>query len=401
MIKHVTVNGVPLNQLCVRDLYNQSWFSQEFWQLDSDLFGPTPLKSILLNMNLYEYIRNMVYHIIAATTPGPDFSMINALSFHHKMSNHLPYFTVFQMMLNEVQAKGARLYLNMELVSVERGNGGSAHPKYELSFASGDTISTRMVILNLPSMALNKLSSDSVIFTEATPSVLESLRAPLNNLIDLSKTYLYYSDAWWLRHGLDRGRYVSTEPHIGELRYHDGQVECPSYGHCRGVLQASFTFREKTDANRNFALQSPLNVFRPTDPMGQMFLDRVSSAVKSLHPDLNDIPDPDFAVVSNWPRNGGAPGPLAVTPNGQYSSNVLRPLPNDNIFICNVDYGQLAGFAEGSLRMAEKIVGRYFGQIGFPSQQYSIAAPSWLVDATSPYESYPRTWYYANVLVDN
>jgi len=385
-VKNFEFNGIPLNKLNLRQLIAAGMpFSEEYLALDEALFGTSPTKDMLLNMNLYEFVRNMIYHEIASKgfggLPGGGYRV---------MTGNKAYWTVFQEMLDDFQARGGNVLFGYNLVQIDKHPSGTR--PYRLGFANGETLTSQFVVLNTEAQTVKHLLQTSAILAQASEATKQALAQPLYNPVDVIKVYFYYNDAWWLDAGLTSGTIFSTDPEIGTLRYHDGRFECNNDG-CRGVLLTSFTFRESSDAFGGFGLTRALNVFRPNDPLYHVLKGGALPAVQRLHPDLV-VPAPDSIIVAKWPSIGGAPGP-SNCPAGEASARTLRPLPDENIFIANVDYGQSPGFAEGSLRSAEKIVRRFFPAANFnvPEgvHQFTVEKPSWL----------EVNWYNANIMVDN
>jgi hypothetical protein len=251
--------------------------------------------------------------------------------------------------------------------------------KYLLLFTNGKIVIADKVILNIGTWNFNKhLDKDNnILFTD--PAVTDNLRA-VYALAELSatKVFLHYEQAWWIKAGLTKGT-VQTDEMFRVMRFHGGHVLCSNPSNvdtCRGLFFASYQllhiheFKSLDWQNVAPDGSSNLYVVRNNNSRDAFMLDMMhTNLMKIVAPIVNftdSIAKPTFALFANWfedPWNkcGAYPGVMQVTP-GTQEATAIRPLPNEDIFIAQIDWmTSFNGFAEASLIMAERVASKYFG----------------------------------------
>jgi len=258
--------------------------------------------------------------------------------------------------------------------------------KYLVKFTNGKTAVAEKVILNIGLWNFQKHldKHDNILFDNVSPN-LKAIYAISE--LSATKTFLHYDRAWWIKAGLVKGA-IMTDEYFKLIRFHGGHVLCngTSVDNCHGILLASYQILQIHE-HKGIDWQttgpddsSNLQVMRRSNPRDAFILDmlhtRLMKIVAPLVNFTSEIDPPTYAVMSNmaedpWNKCGAYAGVSSITP-GTQEATAIRPLPNENIFIAQIDWmASFGGFAEASLIMAERVVNRYFG----------VPKPSWLPDA--------------------
>jgi hypothetical protein len=264
--------------------------------------------------------------------------------------------------------------------------------RYAVKFTNNKSILAKKVILNVGMFNYQRHldKNDNILFSDAAPN----LKA-LYSISELTaaKTFLLYEPAWWIQAGLFTGS-LQTDETFKYMRFHQGHVRCTnsSTSSCRGLFLASYQIlhvhehksldwqTEGPDASSNLYVARRNNTRDAfiLDMLHARLMQIMSSGTPPLVNFTASIAPPTLALFVNWfedpwNRCGAYTGTTSMTP-GTQESTAIRPLPNENIFIAQIDWmTSFTGFAEASLIMAERVVHRYFG----------VAQPAWL----------PNPWY--------
>jgi hypothetical protein len=259
--------------------------------------------------------------------------------------------------------------------------------RYSLKFTNGKTVLAKKVILNIGAFNFQKHLSkeDNILFDQAGPT-LRAMYAFTE--LTATKTFLHYDQAWWVKAGLTKG-IINTDETFKHIRFHQGHVVCANSSNvdtCRGLFLASYQIahiheHKGFDWDKDGPHTSgPLYVARRSDARDAYFLDllhtRLMTIMSNLVPNTASIPPPTFGLFANWvedPWNRcGAHQGVNSIPAGTQELTAIRPLPNEDIYIAQLDWmASFGGFAEAPLIMAERVVHRYF----------NLPKPAWLPDA--------------------
>jgi hypothetical protein len=310
------------------------------------------------------------------------------------------------VMLEQLRAGGARLFLRAPLESIQRESEG----RVVLVFGDGQSVlvePSSSVIINLPKSALMAIE-DNIILTDGTDDF--NLALPLVLASHQTKVYAYYDqDAWWLsKLGLLTGTRGSFESDPAlSIDYHDGPVLCwnedrtgyaPApvpFGECTGVLEVAYHY---TEATQGYFKQFHVD---ENDPLVRVFGGQSSQLIRDIHDKLMVLHASQLQEVGVDPATISYPSQVVmgiwedVTPryqSGYHSWNlagmsideiwnsVRMPLVpvadrgdeskmnNNRVYLVNEAWGRPTSWLEGSLLAAEKVLSFHF----------SLPAPTWL-----------------------
>jgi hypothetical protein len=372
------VPGQNPNKVSIK-LMVQNLFTEDFFAMD-DLYGLN-----YLSRNRYA---NSIYSAGVATAVGFGLTGCSgAAPFQvvQEGGGRKGYATVPHLMAQEAANKQAVplstfLKLNHQMYTVRK-----LVNRYSLKFTNGLTVLAKKVILNMGVFNFQKhlQKEDNILFDLAGPN-MKAMYAWTE--LTATKTFLHYDQAWWIKAGLTKGL-VNTDETFKHMRFHQGHVVCAnsSVDSCRGLFLASYQIAQihehkSIDWDKEGPHTSgPLYVARRTDARDAYILDllhvRLMTIMSNLVPNTASIPPPTFGIFANWVedpwnRCGCHQGVHSIPP-GQQELSAIRPLPNEDIFIAQLDWmNSFGGFAEGPLIMAERVVHRFF----------NLAKPTWLPD---------------------
>lgn len=179
------------------------------------------------------------------------------------------------------------------------------------------------------------------------------------------------------------------------MRYHDGHVTCQdrqALKGCRGGILVSYSFSDSSGVGMGIHVHGhnefPYTPLTNTDNLQrlvpgnmtgvqQLYFDDLVAQIRRTHKsslkakgfDVKDvIPDPVGCVVADW-RDVGIHTEIGP---GKGSLNIYelftRPVPDLDISLVNEAWTQDQGWAEGSLRSAERAL----------FHEYKLSKPSWL-----------------------
>eukprot|EP00178_Gracilaria_changii_P001464 TRINITY_DN11_c0_g6_i1.p1 TRINITY_DN11_c0_g6~~TRINITY_DN11_c0_g6_i1.p1 ORF type:complete len:416 (-),score=92.49 TRINITY_DN11_c0_g6_i1:749-1996(-) len=298
---------------------------------------------------------------------------------------------VVRRLLAACESAGVRVYYGAKVTAVSRVRGRARLLK--LLVEGVGAVLTGNVVLNIGKpdlvalgMASEPLRSGGHVFRRAVQHTTVS---------GLAKMYCFWEDAWWLtKLNRSEGRFKATGELIQSGRYHDGDVTCRLENNtrlCRGALLVSYV---QADAymvasalfphNFNAAPYSPLsnsdNVHKlirgNMTASDQLLFDDVHAQLRRIHRaplaavglGTDAIPEAAGCVYADW-RDVGThefigTGLAGVNVYRRYT----RPVAKLNISLVNEAWGEVAGWAESSLRSAERAL----------FHQYKLKRPSWM-----------------------
>jgi hypothetical protein len=268
---------------------------------------------------------------------------------------------------------------NYELYNIRKfGN------RYLLKFTNDELVLAKKVILNIGMFNFKKLDRKNNVIFDNAGTTLKAMFGFTE--LTATKTFLHYDQAWWVKAGLTKGL-VNTDETFKHMRFHQGHVSCAnsSVDSCRGLFLASYQIAQIHEHKGiDWEKEGPysegvLYVARRSSARDAFILDmlhtRLMTIMSNLVNNTASIPAPSFGIFANWvedPYNRcGAHHGVNAVPAGQQEITAMRPLPNEDIFVAQIDWtASFSGFAEAGLVMAERVVHRHFG----------LAKPSWLPD---------------------
>ena len=138
----------------------------------------------------------------------------------------------------------------------------------------------------------------------------------------VTKLYLYYEVAWWLKLGLDNGDFEfpgDAQNMLLQGRYHDGHIECDG-SKCYGFLLAVYAHDfsgNKAQFFRRYQRDrpEPVTIISNTDTEGASFLGHAHDRLRQYHlyeavnasytgfeaqQIFDRASDPTFAVLATW-----------------------------------------------------------------------------------------------------
>jgi len=326
-----------------------------------------------------------------------------------RLNSSAGYGTALDVMVAELRAAGAHLQLHKELDAVH------AHPRPTgavLRWKDGGSTVADSVLLNLPRHALNRLSRDSLLFTDGRPLA----RALYNCSRETSqanysaeasvKVYLVYEDAWWrTRLGLVQGEVHAPSDPPMYIRYHDGPVRCGEGAApaCAGALLVQYA--HSLEAGGGFYMpfraskSTPLTVLRGEASelpglLHRKLLQMHAARLADAGIDPRSLAEPAAVVLGFWPHardeilhpapdplsfstaHGALPQCLHGVTSASYSEATRQPVVGRSLSVANNDWwleessvDLIAPYwAEVSLRVAERVL----------HDQLGLARPAWL-----------------------
>ena len=166
-------------------------------------------------------------------------------------------------------------------------------------------------------------------------------------------------------------------------RYHDGHVKCDADGNnCYGFLLAVYAHDYggvKAQYFRRFQRDrpEPVTIISNTDTEGATFLEHAHSQLRYFHlyenvnasytgyegeQAFNNAGPPEFGVLATWnPSTLGAGGGWHGWTDLSNVDKAIAPLNMYNIHVINEAFSYVQGWAEGSLQVADKTLGEFFG----------------------------------------
>lgn len=299
--------------------------------------------------------------------------------------------TVVRELLRACEVAGVRVFFGSKIVSLSRLRRNRQVLKLRLE--NGRTVVARNVVLNvgkpdLIAMGVNSepLRSGGEVFRRAVDHTTVS---------GLAKMYCFWEDAWWVtKLNRSEGRFKATGELVQSGRYHDGDVTCGDANNlkdCRGALLVSYVQGDSYMVGSglfphkfNSAPYSPLS---NSDNVHTLVPGNMTASERLLFDDIHvqlrrvhqaplaaaglgadAIKEAAGCVYADW-RDVGThefigTGLAGVNVYRRYS----RPVRDLNVSLVNEAWGEVAGWAESSLRSAERAL----------FHQYGLGRPSWM-----------------------
>jgi len=394
--------GVPYAEVSVIQIARDAGMSVEelAMEVGTSFGGPQ-----MFNMNIIglttELVRSLATHHMSLPARGPAKAMAVPVAGVGAARKRSGMASVVTRMLKEAEAAGVRIYTGHRAISVRRvGECDEYDPNVRvrgkplsIEFANGAKAITHRLFLNVGKTDLLALGAASEPIKSASADVRRRVEGL--QVIGGSKMYCYWPRAWWLADlDFSRGSGHGEQPAVHDTRYHDGPVQCTDpkdYTTCKGGLLVSYEFGDPTGvssglyaANHADAPYTPLSatdaktvmVRASLSPRHSLAWKAIVDGIRTSHGPLygrknatGPIPEPDvcvggswYDVSMHWPR----PVPrLSATLSTQMFA---KPVADLNVHLVNEAWGELVGWAEGSLLMAERALGAHM----------RVAAPKWL-----------------------
>jgi len=379
-------SGNPLN-VTAGEISQWTWFGNnksDEWQAANRDLSATSDPAFDASFNLYNYASRNIKFTAEGSELGTDgfYRVIDA------GDGRFGYVTWIEKLLEKAQRlraqqkkKPIQLYFNQWLNRIDKdfslGDTEDAK-RYTLGFKDTSDIRTataKSVILNIQKENFDQLESDGVTYTarsEGGSKMINSFKQ-----VGGAKVYLLYEKAWWLENGWFSGA-IKTTKWIREIRYHDGQATCnKGFTNCRGLLFSGYIIDTNLwNYEENHIIQTepgkPYTVFRADTPQGHDFIQNIHEMVLDAHQltvDPATVPFPTLAVLSVFGTDkdpvyracGTILQPTDFSPSNNFSQYIINPFENERIYIADSDFSSWNGFAEVSIRMAEKIIRKHYG----------------------------------------
>eukprot|EP00168_Porphyra_purpurea_P012522 TRINITY_DN330_c0_g1_i9.p1 TRINITY_DN330_c0_g1~~TRINITY_DN330_c0_g1_i9.p1 ORF type:complete len:341 (+),score=123.46 TRINITY_DN330_c0_g1_i9:1-1023(+) len=303
--------------------------------------------------------------------------------------------TVLDRLAEAVTAAGGQLVFGHRAVFLGRPSdrNGTA---VTITFANGRSVTVPRVIVNAGKADVAAWGVASLPIAGASAEFRTALDAVY--VAPSSKQYCWWEDAWWYtKLGRTRGRARLQAP-LFSLRYHDGSVTCTDAARltgCRGALLVSYVLGDSTGVRQSIWSHgfsavpfSPLSaapdntVIRVTraearnDTGGRRGLlwDATLTGLRAAHADVAAaagltpaalIPEPEACAAAVWWDVGVHA--LSAYARGAPGVDWLRAFasPAAGVYLVNEAWGEDRGWAEASLRSAERVLFHHFG-VGRP-----------------------------------
>lgn len=376
-VRHTTYNGVPWTAISIWQLAIAEGFSAEQLQFAIDWEGQTTPDFIHMTVAVFmqEELREIA--LSAAPLRGTPL-LVTPMAKVQSVYRRVGMQSLVDGLLDAVVAAGVRLFYDTRVTGVQRV---SDDPRVmSVALKSGHQVRTGNVFLNIPKNELIALGTSS----EPLRSAGVQFRQALSRLsqLSMSKMYCFWNEAWWIsKLGLTKGIFRTAEETLYVGRYHDGDVICTDSSDlttCRGSLLVSYIGGSTTGA------QSAINIRAYNDDINtpwtsgsyvhrlvqgnmtrheQMHFDEIHRQLRKSHASTftafgldvqRDLPDAAGCIFSDWVGSGIylEHGPRDGDDNP--SASFMRPAPGLNLSLVNEAWGESHGWAESSLRSAER-----------------------------------------------
>jgi len=337
------INGKYPSEYTLETLLNHT---SEYWALYLDADGEAI--SSVLNANVYEVIREAVYYATPDGAPTDGGFVIS-----NEQDVEIGYDSVSKGLASLLVSLGATVQYNKKLISIYNTSGS-----LNLKFDDGLTTNSDQVILNIPLAQLNQLSQDSVVFTDTSRKLFNTI-----NTVCAVKAYFYYPKVWWAQYGDSS---VSTTAINRYFEFKDSNIRC-SGTDCDGVTQV--VYADGLDYCTTFwpGSDDVLTVINntDTDPVRSGLFNMLSESTKLLQREAlkstATISDPTILVMGRWKAAWYNIRSSSSYLGGDVQTLLLNPVVGKNIYLVNEAYSVDQGWAEGSLIASEKVLNKYFG----------------------------------------
>jgi len=330
-------------------------------------------KTLNLSMDCYE-----------PQTPCQKFNIVD------KKGNKDGFATMPEELMRRVMKHGARFFKNSELIGMNKTL--ATDPVTVLFFKSGIVSKAKHVILGVPQRPLLQIIRESNLPAGVVDDEMYKAMHSVQTEI-VTKLYIYYKDAWWLKLNLTVGdirQDGDTQNMLLAGRYHDGHVNCDNTTkECHGFLmtvyandyagdKAQYFRRFQSDRGEPVTIISGLKSIEH-----KSFLQHAHQQLITWHKSgmpyamkqekmshlgtyqieqiLNNAPAPDFAVLATWnTATYGAGGGWHGWTNLAHQTRAKQPLNVAGIHLINEAFSNVQGWAEGSLQLADTVLKQHF-----------------------------------------
>eukprot|EP00178_Gracilaria_changii_P007569 TRINITY_DN238_c0_g1_i3.p1 TRINITY_DN238_c0_g1~~TRINITY_DN238_c0_g1_i3.p1 ORF type:complete len:423 (-),score=76.90 TRINITY_DN238_c0_g1_i3:1591-2859(-) len=309
--------------------------------------------------------------------------------------------SIIDRMLQQMKEKGVRVFYGKKVTGIDRVLTSHAQStrKLKLSFLDAEALEVNKLVLNIGKPDLNALGLNS----EPLKSASERFRRAMERVISspYAKTYCFWEDAWWItKLNTTVGLVRTADESMFSARYHDGDVVCESEQHtqvmkCRGAMLVSYIAGDTTGGGS--AITVRMFNDRPYSPLTnsdavrvllkgnmtaheQMHYDTIHDQLRRTHASTfasfgldvsTAMANATACVVGDWSFVGVHSERGAGREEGENVFEMYtKPVEGLDISLVNEAWGDAYGWAEGSLRSAERTLLHAFG----------IAKPTWLDD---------------------
>lgn len=304
--------------------------------------------------------------------------------------------TIIERMLAQITSKGVRVFYDSKVTGIDRVWRYSKLVR--LSFVNGESVKVRKVVLNIGKPDLVALGLNS----EPLKSSSELFRRAVERIVSYpyAKTYCFWEDAWWItKLNKSVGIVRTADQSIFTARYHDGDYVCElregdGRRKCRGAILTSYIGGDTTGGGPAITVRTtndkPYTPLTNSDSIRiivagnmsaheQLYFDEVHKQLRRAHGSTfksfgldvqTDLSNASGCVVGDWSEVG-----IHVEHgSGRGEENVFdlytRPVADLDISLVNEAWAEVYGWAESSLRSAERALFHAFG----------VGRPSWMDD---------------------
>ncbi len=231
--------------------------------------------------------------------------------------------------------------------------GSGKHIELELTFANGQTLRSKRLVLALPRPAVDAMA-------EATPLLqLPAVSALVGSTIGYPalKLYLWYDAPWWRDDGFS-GRRITTDLPARKSFYLDSMYGADSVG--PALMMAAFADGTDLDAWRS--LPKPgvgATAFAAHQAPAALVAEAVGF-LKKMH-GLSALPEPVGSAYMHWgadPRQPAWHFWRAGVNSDDVMQRVSQPVPGVPVYVCGEAWSTAQAWVEGAFEGARAVVER-------------------------------------------
>lgn len=393
-----TYKGVPVSKVSLWQLAVAEGMTNEELKYFMDI-GDIATNDAL-HSTVYE---NAVYEIRDIAAPlvpikGPKGLVTPARVMANGVPRRIGMRSLVDGLLSKVQQAGVRVYYNTRVTHVDKlpyMRGMMQVTVNDVNTDEEKVIPSGNVFMNMQSLDVISLGMTSEPLKSGTRNFLRSFERMTP--ITLSKMYCFWDDAWWItKLNRTRGFFRVADGTIFTGRYHDGDVVCTDTNKtkCRGAMLVSYIAGgSATTAKSGVSLHAyNPSKFLPwrVDVKGNvrvvyneghnklMFQD-VHKQLRDAHRTMfeekglkveKDLPDAKGCVYADWMDRGMHFGMGPIGPKVNTFRAFARPVEGLNLSLVNEAWSDYTGWAEGSIRSAERALLHVHG----------VEQPTWIDD---------------------
>lgn len=374
-----TYKSTPLSKVTVWQVAVEEGITAEELKLFLD--GETPATADLLHVSIESTLIPAIYEVALNKIPIKGTTdLVTPVARFDGVLRRIGMDSIVVGLLNSATNAGVKLFYNQRVVQVSRVKNGTGEMNVMLE--NGQLVRTGTVFLNIPRNELIALG----LVSEPVKSSEMDFRGVLSrvNEISFSKMYCFWEDAWWLtKLNLTKGIFRTADETLFSGRYHDGDVTCAAdstnFTTCRGGLLVSYIGGGTVGFDQSLSIRAHNSqIYSPwtmednvrtlipsadMDPHDKLFFDEIQRQLRKAHAETfenfgldveTDLPDAEGCVYADWLDIG------MHTEHGPRSPDVnpleiyTKPVKDLNISLVNEAWSDVAGWAEGSLRSAER-----------------------------------------------